>query len=302
MYDDHPSLAEPHHTTQIWRYRSLDRFEWIIDNSQLYFARADKMEDAYEGTLPDENFSEDYRERMAERARESMREKWQNVDIDATKEMLEAHYDEEFEREEIESMFSERTLDEATELVRDEPAAGSQNGKESHFLNCWHINNTESNLMWGTYSDEKGIAIKSRLQNLKSALDEHKEHDIFIGEVTYLDYSRQAIPEGNALYPYIHKREQFKEESELRAIIHTIPSTDEPVEDGPENAYKIDWSQQPEGIRVSVDLNELINEIYLAPGTSTETSNRVAEISESNGLSEDLIEQSTIDESPPDRS
>lgn len=260
------------------------------------------MEDAYEGTLPDENFSEDYREKMAERARENLRKQWERVDIDATKDMLEGHYDEEFERDEIESLFTEKKLNEATELVREEPTVGSEQDKESHFLNCWHINNTESNLMWGTYSNEKGIVIKSRLQNLKTALDEHKKHDVFIGQVNYIDYSRQAIPEGNAFYRYVHKRAQFKEESELRAIIHTLPTTDEPVEGGPENAYKIDWSQQPEGIQVSVDLNELIEEIYLAPGTSTETADSVAEILESNGLSKDLIEQSSIDDSPPDRS
>lgn len=85
MYDSHPAFQEPHDTTQIWRYRSLDRFRWIIENSQLYFARADKMEDAYEGTLPDENFSEKHRKKMAERARESMKKQWENIDITATK-------------------------------------------------------------------------------------------------------------------------------------------------------------------------------------------------------------------------
>lgn len=214
--------------------------------------------------------------------------------------MLEERYNDEIEREEIESVFSEENLDKATELVRNRPT-GNDRSKESHFLNCWHINNTESNLMWGTYSDEKGIAINTRIKNFKEAFEKHKKHDIHIGKVNYIDYSKQPIPEGNVFHRFLHKREQFQQESELRAIISTIPRTDEPVEDGPDNAYKIDWSQQPDGIRVSVDLDELIEQVYLAPGTPTETKETVADILESNDLSAELIEHSSIDDTPPER-
>jgi len=300
MYKSHAVFQQPSDSAVIWRYRPFKRFKQIIEDSQLYFARADKMEDQYEGTVPEPNFSEEFREQQAKRARENLKKQLEAIDIDQTKDRLEEFYDKEFDREEIERITSEESLEETERLVRERPLESYESSIESHFLNCWHINETESNLMWGTYSDQKGIGIKSTLGQLKSALDAHEEHDVFIGKVRYIDYSQERIPEGNSFLPFLHKRKQFRGERELRAVISSIPTTDEPVEGEP-NANKIDWEQQPGGIQVSVNLSDLIEEVYLAPGTPESVVESVGDVLEENGLSRDIVKESAIDQAPPDR-
>ena len=48
-----------------------------------------------------------------------------------------------------------------------------------------------------------------------------------IGRVSYVDYNTTIIPEGNAFFAYLHKRQSFEHEREVRAIIFEIPSTDD---------------------------------------------------------------------------
>ncbi|WP_226040200.1 hypothetical protein [Natrinema sp. DC36] len=301
MYKDHGALQEPSDRTRIWRYRPFKRFEQIVEDSQLYFARSDEMDDDYEGAIPGENFSEEYRERRAQQVRESLKRQWENVDLEFVEEQLEEFADEEIDREQIEEIYSEENLESAVEQIRERPIESYEFSKPSHFLNCWHINDAESNLMWDSYSDKKGIAIKSTIGNLKNAFRPHKEQEVFIGKVRYIDFSEDSIPEGNGLLPFVHKRKQYKGEKELRAIIFSVPTTDEPVEDGPDNAHKIKWEQQPNGIPVSVDLQELIESVYVAPGTTDSTIEAVGDLLEENGLNRDLIIQSSIDDSPPER-
>lgn len=125
-------------------------------------------------------------------------------------------------------------------------------------INCWHLNEYESAAMWKLYlKSNEGIAVRSTFNRLKVSFEAEKQ-DIFIGKVRYIDYEKDWLPEGNLLYPFVHKRKSFAYEQELRAIIQ-------------EFRYKengdFDWSKTPfdEGIYVQVDLETLIDKIYLAP-------------------------------------
>jgi hypothetical protein len=51
MYKEYDSSLSD--TTRLWRYMTLSRFLWMLNESKLYFSKlAEFTEDPYEGTLP----------------------------------------------------------------------------------------------------------------------------------------------------------------------------------------------------------------------------------------------------------
>ena len=90
---------------------------------------------------------------------------------------------------------------------------------------CWHMNDHESSAMWKLYSkSNEAIAIQSTYTILKESL--YDNEDIFIGLVSYIDYDKEWLPEGNHFYPFVHKRKSFEHERELRGLIQKIPTKD----------------------------------------------------------------------------
>jgi hypothetical protein len=71
------------------------------------------------------------------------------------------------------------------------------------------------------------------------------------------------LPEGNALYPFVHKRKGFAHEQELRAVIVRHPKVEGMIL--PPDFFTCDTVG--EGIRVEVDLNTLIEAVRIAPGS-----------------------------------
>jgi len=153
-------------------------------------------------------------------------------------------------------------------------------------INCWHMNTCESAAMWKLYArTNEAIAIKSSYKQLKECLD----NECFVGVVQYIDYETEWLPEGNSLYPYVHKRLSFAHEQELRAVIQQLP-----VKDG-----NMDYSQEPPsgGVWKSVRVNELVNEIYVAPTSPTWYRELVEQILVRYGISKPAI-QSSLDHEP----
>ena len=58
----------------------------------------------------------------------------------------------------------------------------------SHLINCWHVNDYESDAMWKLYSSNRqSIAIQSTIGRLKRCFNKIAER-IWIGEVEYVDF------------------------------------------------------------------------------------------------------------------
>jgi len=49
MFEDHPKLDCPADDTVIWRYFTLPKFIWLLDQRALWFSRVDLLEDPWEG-------------------------------------------------------------------------------------------------------------------------------------------------------------------------------------------------------------------------------------------------------------
>src|SRR5690606_27801928 len=80
-----------------------------------------------------------------------------------------------------------------------------------------------------------------------------QDPEVQIGQVKYVDYENQFIPEGNLYYPFLYKRKSFEHEREIRLLVR-------------DNTTLI--GEEPEfehGCFKKVDLKQLINSIYLSP-------------------------------------
>ena len=122
----------------------------------------------------------------------------------------------------------------------------SQNAREMVFVSCWHECDNESAAMWSLYAREhEGIAIRTSHRSLRDSLK--GEELIHIGRITYIDYAKKLIDEGNIFDPYLYKRQEFGHEHEVRAMTCELSSN------------------PPKGIYHNVDLSVLIEGIIIAP-------------------------------------
>ena len=76
--------------------------------------------------------------------------------------------------------------------------------RHEFYINCWHMNDSESYLMWKVYAD-RGCAIETTFERLQIAFDD------FPGEVEgttmeYLDFRRDEMPVGNIYYAASRKK------------------------------------------------------------------------------------------------
>jgi hypothetical protein len=131
------------------------------------------------------------------------------------------------------------------------------------YANCWNLSEVESAALWGLYVQaEGGVAIRSTYQRLVTAIDSavgdagDPQCPFWVGKVAYIDYDCDLIPDDNTFYPFVHKRRSFEFESELRAM-----------------TWHQNWQGESDpnstGLRVSVDLDELIEAIYVSPAAPT---------------------------------
>lgn len=123
-------------------------------------------------------------------------------------------------------------------------------------INCWHMNKHESAAMWKLYlKSDEGIVIQSTYAKLKKSLID--DEMIFLGTVKYIDYDTEYIDEGNVYSPFIHKRMSFAHEQEVRALLSKWPITEK----------GFDYTQETieHGLQIKVDIETLIERIYIAP-------------------------------------
>jgi len=155
-------------------------------------------------------------------------------------------------------------------------------------VNCWHLNEYESAAMWKMYlKSNEGIAVQSTFKRLKDSLID-KEHDILIGKVKYINYGKLVEPTKVFTNPVIYKRKIFRHEQELRAVIKKLPKRGF----SPRSKKTIE-----DGIYVLVDVDILIDKIYLAPISPVWQFELLKSVMGKYQLDKDVI-QSSMDEKP----
>jgi hypothetical protein len=157
-------------------------------------------------------------------------------------------------------------------------------------INCWHVNEHESEGMWRLYlRSGDGIVIRSSFGRLCGSLAGF-EHDVKLGLVRYLDYATQRIFEGaDRLMPLFSKRRAYEHERELRAIVDPFD---------PERAFPMGEVLKDRGMFVPVDLRTLIEHIHVAPMGRASLIPDVRSIVKRYGLDEGLVVESDLRRNP----
>jgi len=165
----------------------------------------------------------------------------------------------------FEGIFKLKDYDTSKNMFSDQ-----QETKKYYFLNCWHINENQSDAMWKIFLDTKnGIAIKSTIGKLIESLENSKD-DIFISKVYYRDYENVTFNElmfeeqnkifggrGGSINQFNYKRISFEHEKELRLYYIDLPIP---------HAIKNGIPREPlTHKQIDINTNELINEIVIAP-------------------------------------
>jgi hypothetical protein len=123
--------------------------------------------------------------------------------------------------------------------------------REDFFINCWHMNQSESYLMWRVYAD-RGCAIQTTFERIQISFDRFKG-EITGGVVEYIDFSRDEISVGNVFHSVVRKDLPYRDEREFRLLFWQASLPNQKFEAG------------PAGIRIKVELDKLTSNIWISP-------------------------------------
>ena len=154
--------------------------------------------------------------------------------------------------DQYEGTFSEPTYEEIKKLAADNPEFLNyyKTHREKVAISSWHINEYESFAMWQIFTkNNEGLAIQSTIRRLQKAVRPENNYDQFIGEVNYIDYKKEYIPFDDLFFPFLFKRKSFQYEREVRILSDTSKSD-----------IKLN-----DGLKINVDINQLIEKIYIHP-------------------------------------
>jgi hypothetical protein len=200
----------------------------LLDRSELFFPRLDKLEDPFEG----------YYTKTALALKQL---KFQDLPPELKVQIPD-----------------EQTFQ--TVLANQQKLRGfAKSQREITFVNSWYCNQHESAAMWSQYlRTQEGIAIRSSYKRLRESFARYQEFEIYTGMVKYVDYESDTIPFGNILSPIMYKRMSLEHERELRAVIWTLQHGKNDF--GPGKKFK-----DVSGLYVSVEVPVLVERIFVTP-------------------------------------
>jgi hypothetical protein len=125
-------------------------------------------------------------------------------------------------------------------------------------INCWSCSELESAAMWSLYCPGgPGIAVRTTFARFRDALKACQDWKVVVSKVTYVDYEQAIVPDRHLLAPFLHKRQSFEHEHEVRAVIQRMPDSTMPHRPSP--------FERVGGVEVDVVLDTLIVHIYVSP-------------------------------------
>jgi len=253
MYGEHPAFVQPNdEEIKVWRYMDFTKLISLIDSQRLFFTRADKFNDPFEGSYPKINVQ----------ARTQLPEA-------VTKDMT---------AENIQNLID--TLKKTGEINKYWPKCIA--------INCWHMSNYESAAMWSLYlKSDEGVAIQSTYSKLKKSLTD--DEIIYLGVVKYLDYESEFLDSGNILSPFVHKRKSYEHEKEVRALCVKWPIGG--------NSGDLVQGTIDYGLEIKIDLEVLIEKIYVAPNAPVWFSELVRSVVSRYGYGFEVV-HSKLNDSP----
>lgn len=181
---------------KLWRYVDFAKFVQILETRSLFFARADRFEDNFEGASG-----------LAERQAE-----WDNHYLDFFRNAVRyPPANATSPSEDIVEREAKRLLGDIKKSIEIE--------WQTTFVSCWHSNSGESEALWKLYcpNGSTGVAIETSAGRLFDALD---APDIEIGKVQYIDFKMSFSGFHDRIF---WKRKSLSHEAEVRAVLKKRP-------------------------------------------------------------------------------
>jgi hypothetical protein len=239
-------FEHPTDGARVWRYMDVSKLVSFLDTRTLFFARADRFDDKWEGSVSPN-------------------------DVDAWNELVARDEESQEDRE---------------KLIQHYRSAFP--GFRRHtYISCWHENDGESAAMWKLYlKSDEGIALQTSFGRLRHELNESARR-IHLGRVQYIDYTKELTLGGTPhlvgrsymlgpFAPFIQKRLGFSHEKEIRGVF--------------QDAWKNpdDPSEAQHGLPIAVNVEELVEGVYVAPGTQGWLRSAVQSILKRFGIDQDV--------------
>lgn len=195
MTASHPSFVQPDDLDiPVWRYMNLSRFIWVLQNRALYFCRADKLGDPYEG----------YHTEATLAAQDSL-----IVELALQLE------------DKVPIKGDAWSAYQWARQTFEENVRSSRIWRQEFYISCWHANDEESSAMWRLYTSfHESVCIRSTYSTLARLLPDQ----CYLGKVRYLDYRKEYIDFTNGFDVMVSKRRSFAHEREVRAVIWDRPA------------------------------------------------------------------------------
>jgi hypothetical protein len=178
--------------TRLWRYMDLAKFLYLLEERTLFFARADRLGDPFEGASG-----------IADREAE-----WDDFYLqhfrDAVRHPPAGH-----------SPPSEAEVEKQARRLLASIRQIAERDRTTTFVSCWHANTGESEALWRLYCPpgSTGIAIETTAERLLQALDQTCR--IKLGKVQYVDFRESFAGFHDRIF---WKRRSLSHEAEVRAV------------------------------------------------------------------------------------
>ena len=221
----------------VWRYMPFTKFISILVYQAIWFSKMNILQDQFEGMMPQ-----------------------------ATKDIMQAHF------QELKKDFNPEFHSQFDEMA----SRNEQDSRELLIVNCWFIDDYESNHMWREYGGGKeSIAIRSTVKQLiENICVLHDNNTTHIGRVAYVDHEKHLMTEYHASQGYerafLKDAERFQCEQELRIVTLNVKTKNcvspegRPYNDSDIQGKNMNNFENP-GLYVAIFLKQLVSEIRISP-------------------------------------
>ena len=267
--DPGDAIEIPDRNAVLWRYMDLAKLLFLVSKRSLFFPALDKLGDRFEG-------------QWSERTLSLIRD-WDNLWIRDTGDLVVVEDKLNDERLEFPRQKPDWTVNETINHWNRTIRGGASRG--STFVNCWYEEVEESEAMWKLFASQQyGIAVRTTAARLIGSFTEQLPD--YFGRVSYVAYDSHLMPV-TELPPVFFKRNAFKHESEVRAVV------------APE--YRVEQAEEEHrspGFECPIDSARLIQAIVVSPYSPAWLPDIVRSVLEKYGIDAE-VEKSVLERRPP---
>ncbi len=236
MYEELDGINPPNDEDILWRYTNFEVFVNLLDTEALYFTRADKFEDPYEGFIP-QSITDAYKQSLM-----------RNAPAEFVEAIMKRH---ESSRKYVMCNCWHKNVVESMAMW-----------EKYHMRNSGVAIKTTMQNMKNSLLSEYSIYI-GKIEYIYDNIDDDQYIQIFL---------QSEIPLAKKLtyFPYFRKRKEYEHEQEVRLIADIDPFiTDALNNQTVENVDSFLETGLPDicdiGMLFNIDVNTLIDEVIVSP-------------------------------------